>query len=193
MHGCHVRAPAERRKSARAAALHRNKTLGVVGYGDIGQKCAHIARAFGMRIVAMRRRTELSESERDSGLKARLARDAKGGLDVAEKSLGWHACHTHAVPVLSFPGCLRARSMGAWVLKFLFRVLQRFTIIKVSNRVCRMHASQCAASMARALVDRDARVRCAVPLQQYDETRSVLCGYTTCDRDGAARCSRPIS
>ncbi|KAK9824989.1 hypothetical protein WJX81_004929 [Elliptochloris bilobata] len=47
----------------------RNKTLGVVGYGDIGQTCARIARVFGMRILALRRRTELSESERDSGLK----------------------------------------------------------------------------------------------------------------------------
>ena len=49
--------------------LPRNKTLGVVGYGDIGQSTARIARVFGMRILAMRRRTELSESERDSGLK----------------------------------------------------------------------------------------------------------------------------
>ena len=53
----------------RDASEPRNKTLGVVGYGDIGQSTARIARAFGMHILAMRRRTELSESERDSGLK----------------------------------------------------------------------------------------------------------------------------
>lgn len=41
----------------------------MVGYGDIGQTCARLARVFGMRILAMRRRTDLSESERDSGLK----------------------------------------------------------------------------------------------------------------------------
>ena len=47
----------------------RNKKLGVVGYGDIGQACARMARVFGMHILALRRRTDLSESERDSGLK----------------------------------------------------------------------------------------------------------------------------
>lgn len=46
----------------------------MVGYGDIGQTCARLARVFGMRILAMRRRTDLSESERDSGLKVGLTR-----------------------------------------------------------------------------------------------------------------------
>lgn len=52
----------------------RNKTLGVIGYGDIGQSCARMARVFGMRILALRRRTDLSESERESGLKVTSAR-----------------------------------------------------------------------------------------------------------------------
>ena len=31
------------------------KTLGIVGYGDIGQSCARVAKlAFGMRVVALR-------------------------------------------------------------------------------------------------------------------------------------------
>ena len=47
----------------------RNKTMGVVGYGDIGQACARIARAFGMKIVAMRRSEELSPEEEQEGLK----------------------------------------------------------------------------------------------------------------------------
>ncbi len=47
----------------------RGKTLGVVGYGDIGQSAAKIARAFKMNIVALRRRDELSEQEEAEGLK----------------------------------------------------------------------------------------------------------------------------
>lgn len=46
----------------------RGKTLGVVGYGDIGQACARLARAFKMRVVALRRRTQLSQEEREQGL-----------------------------------------------------------------------------------------------------------------------------
>lgn len=34
----------------------RGKTLAVLGYGDIGQAAAQLARAFGMRVVALRRR-----------------------------------------------------------------------------------------------------------------------------------------
>ncbi|KAK9790351.1 hypothetical protein WJX73_000184 [Symbiochloris irregularis] len=47
----------------------RGRTMGVVGYGDIGQACAKLGRAFGMRILALRRRTELSDQEQQSGLK----------------------------------------------------------------------------------------------------------------------------
>lgn len=46
----------------------------MIGYGDIGQSCARMARVFGMHIVALRRRTDLSESERESGLKVGPAR-----------------------------------------------------------------------------------------------------------------------
>jgi len=35
-------------------------TLGIIGYGDIGRACAACARPFGMKIVALRRRPELS-------------------------------------------------------------------------------------------------------------------------------------
>jgi lactate dehydrogenase-like 2-hydroxyacid dehydrogenase len=41
----------------------------VVGYGDIGQSAARIARAFKMNILALRRRTELSQEEQENGLK----------------------------------------------------------------------------------------------------------------------------
>jgi len=47
----------------------RGKTLGVVGYGDIGQETANLARAFKMKIVALRRRKELSQHDKDIHLK----------------------------------------------------------------------------------------------------------------------------
>ncbi|KXZ49056.1 hypothetical protein GPECTOR_23g141 [Gonium pectorale] len=46
----------------------RGKTLGIIGYGDIGQACGRIAKAFRMRVVALRRRTELSEEEKAAGV-----------------------------------------------------------------------------------------------------------------------------
>jgi phosphoglycerate dehydrogenase-like enzyme len=38
-------------------------TLGVVGYGEIGRATAKLAHAFGMKIIALRRRTSLSEKD----------------------------------------------------------------------------------------------------------------------------------
>jgi phosphoglycerate dehydrogenase-like enzyme len=43
----------------------RGQTLGVVGYGEIGRESARLARALGMKIVAARRRTALSQDDRD--------------------------------------------------------------------------------------------------------------------------------
>jgi len=34
----------------------RGKTMGIVGYGDIGRACAKLARVYGMRVVALRRK-----------------------------------------------------------------------------------------------------------------------------------------
>lgn len=42
--------------------LH-GKTLGIVSYGTIGQACAHLAKAFGMRVLALRRRPEMSAND----------------------------------------------------------------------------------------------------------------------------------
>ncbi|MDQ6759211.1 MAG: D-2-hydroxyacid dehydrogenase [Acidobacteriota bacterium] len=39
------------------------KTLGIVGYGEIGQSTAKLARAFGMQVLAIRRRTALSTDD----------------------------------------------------------------------------------------------------------------------------------
>lgn len=39
------------------------RTLGIVGYGDIGRSIARLARPFGMRILAVRRRPELSAGD----------------------------------------------------------------------------------------------------------------------------------
>jgi len=38
----------------------RGKTIGIIGYGDIGCSCAKLAKAYGMRVIAHRRRPELS-------------------------------------------------------------------------------------------------------------------------------------
>jgi phosphoglycerate dehydrogenase-like enzyme len=39
----------------------RGKTLGIVGYGDVGRACAKLATVYGMRIVALRRHPFLSK------------------------------------------------------------------------------------------------------------------------------------
>lgn len=39
----------------------RGKTLGIVGYGDIGRACAKLAHVYGMKIIALRRHPKLSE------------------------------------------------------------------------------------------------------------------------------------
>ena len=44
----------------------------MVGYGDIGQEAAKLARAFKMKIVALRRRKELSQHDKDLNLKVGL-------------------------------------------------------------------------------------------------------------------------
>lgn len=41
----------------------RRKTMGIVGYGDIGRACAKLARVYGMRIVALRRNPHLCEGD----------------------------------------------------------------------------------------------------------------------------------
>ncbi len=39
------------------------QSMGIVGYGDIGRACAWRAKAMGMRVLAMRRRTDLSKED----------------------------------------------------------------------------------------------------------------------------------
>ena len=41
----------------------KGQTMGIVGYGDIGRATAQIARAFGMKIVALRRNPDLSAGD----------------------------------------------------------------------------------------------------------------------------------
>mmetsp|Transcript_4304 Transcript_4304/g.7910 ORF Transcript_4304/g.7910 Transcript_4304/m.7910 type:complete len:420 (+) Transcript_4304:133-1392(+) len=41
----------------------RGKTMGIVGYGDIGKSCAKLATIYGMRVVALRRRPYLSKDD----------------------------------------------------------------------------------------------------------------------------------
>jgi phosphoglycerate dehydrogenase-like enzyme len=42
----------------------RGQTMGIVGYGDIGRACASRAQALGMKVLALRRRPELSAHDR---------------------------------------------------------------------------------------------------------------------------------
>jgi len=41
----------------------RGKTMGIVGYGDIGQSCAKLANIYGMKIIALRRNPKISEND----------------------------------------------------------------------------------------------------------------------------------
>jgi phosphoglycerate dehydrogenase-like enzyme len=41
----------------------RGKVMGIVGYGETGRSCAKLAHAFGMKVVALRRRPELSHGD----------------------------------------------------------------------------------------------------------------------------------
>jgi phosphoglycerate dehydrogenase-like enzyme len=55
------------------------KIMGFVGYGDISRACAKRARAFGMRVAALRRRPELSGDGPDPGAdrRGRARRDER--------------------------------------------------------------------------------------------------------------------
>lgn len=41
----------------------RGKTMGIVGYGDIGKSCATLAKVYGMKVVALRRRPAMSVND----------------------------------------------------------------------------------------------------------------------------------
>eukprot|EP01038_Epipyxis_sp_PR26KG_P012110 gene12110-16213_t len=41
----------------------RGKTMGIVGYGSIGYACAKLAKAYGMRVLALRRNPQLSAND----------------------------------------------------------------------------------------------------------------------------------
>jgi phosphoglycerate dehydrogenase-like enzyme len=41
----------------------RGATLGVIGYGDIGRACAKLAKAFGMRVAALRRNPSRNDQD----------------------------------------------------------------------------------------------------------------------------------
>ena len=57
----HAQRQAERRWSPLDSVELAGQTLGIVGYGGIGEACARLAKAFGMRTVATKRRPPDSE------------------------------------------------------------------------------------------------------------------------------------
>lgn len=61
----------------------RGKVLGVVGYGDIGQETANLARAFKMKIIALRRRKELSQHDKDLNLKVNFVMSSSNTYTAA--------------------------------------------------------------------------------------------------------------
>jgi phosphoglycerate dehydrogenase-like enzyme len=52
------------------------QTMGIIGYGDIGKACAWRAKAMGMRVLALRRRPELSAAD-----------------PHIDQVYGWESCH----------------------------------------------------------------------------------------------------
>jgi phosphoglycerate dehydrogenase-like enzyme len=68
--------PDERRWPLFVADELWGKTLGVVGYGSIGRQIARVARAFGMRVLAMQR----SQDHRDRGFVLAGSGDPDGSL-----------------------------------------------------------------------------------------------------------------
>lgn len=53
-----VRSQGEGRWDQFEVEMLKGRVLGIVGYGDIGHRVAELARAFGMRVFALRRRVE---------------------------------------------------------------------------------------------------------------------------------------
>lgn len=45
-------------------AVLRGKTMGILGMGDIGKACARLGKAFGMRVVALRRNMKKASAHR---------------------------------------------------------------------------------------------------------------------------------
>jgi phosphoglycerate dehydrogenase-like enzyme len=78
----------------------RGKTLGLVGYGDIAKATARLARAFGMRVVALRRNA--SKADDPEGL--------VGPYDGPVQQTHKHALFSEAdVVVCSLPGTAETR------------------------------------------------------------------------------------
>lgn len=46
--------------------------MGIIGFGDIGKACGTLAKAFQMHIIALRRRPEMSEADKEAGILDRV-------------------------------------------------------------------------------------------------------------------------
>lgn len=56
----------------------KGKTMGIVGYGDIGSACARLAKCYGMNVIGLRRRPEMSTN--DTNLNKCLGNDCLNEL-----------------------------------------------------------------------------------------------------------------
>lgn len=110
------------------------QTMGIIGYGDIGRACAWRAKAMGMRVLALRRRPELSSGDPhvdrvygwDGRLEmiaecdyvvaaAPLTADTKGMISDAEFGVMKHTgviINVGRGPVIDEPAMIRALESG---------------------------------------------------------------------------------
>lgn len=89
----------------------RGQTLGIIGYGDIGRAAAQRARAFGLRILACRRRPELSAE--DSLVDGVFPLERRGELLAASDYVLLAMPHTPGTQRLVGEAELRALKPGA--------------------------------------------------------------------------------
>lgn len=54
----------------------RGSTFGVIGYGNIGRRCAELAKAYKMKVLALKRNPQDAQQDVDSGLLVRRYQNA---------------------------------------------------------------------------------------------------------------------
>ncbi len=70
-----------------------------MGYGDIGQAVGNLAQAFKMNVIALRRRTQLSQHEHDQALKAQCLPLSICCSRTFLFEFAWSACVSKFLPV----------------------------------------------------------------------------------------------
>jgi hypothetical protein len=100
-----------------------------VGYGDIGRATARIARAFRMRVVALRRRAHLSAEEQREGLLVGREEGCSGGSSLESGSYEWLPSKDQGVII-----CMQDRTNCILMIKVMAR--QPGFLFSAGARVC---------------------------------------------------------